>query len=149
MTPKEGNRKIAVIDLFCGAGGLTRGFLDAGLPVVAGFDLDPDCQYAYEKNNQVPYYLHDVNKLTAKELEKHFGDAEIRVLAGCAPCQPFSSYTRVKDMDDKWKLVKSFAKLVQTTLPDIVTMENVPQLVKHRVFTVSYTHLTLPTILLV
>jgi len=38
------------IDLFCGAGGLTRGLLDAGIPVVAGYDIAASCRYAYEHN---------------------------------------------------------------------------------------------------
>ena len=42
---------IQVVDLFCGVGGLTRGLLDAGLDVVAGFDIDSTCQFTYEYNN--------------------------------------------------------------------------------------------------
>jgi len=38
------------IDLFCGAGGLTCGLIQSGLPVVAGYDVDESCQYAYEQN---------------------------------------------------------------------------------------------------
>lgn len=37
-----------IIDLFCGIGGLTRGLIDSGLNVIAGFDIDPTCQYTYE-----------------------------------------------------------------------------------------------------
>lgn len=138
MKQKIKKQGISVIDLFCGAGGLTRGFLDAGLPVVAGFDLDPECQYAYEKNNQIPFILADVSELTENDLNKYFGDANVRVLAGCAPCQPFSTYTRIKDenTDNKWKLVNSFAQLITDVQPEIVTMENVPQLKKHKVFEV-------------
>ena len=46
---------VQVVDLFCGVGGLTRGLLDAGLNVVAGFDIDPTCQFTYEHNNDVEY----------------------------------------------------------------------------------------------
>ena len=43
---------IAVVDLFCGVGGLTCGLKKAGLNVVAGIDNDITCQYAYETNNK-------------------------------------------------------------------------------------------------
>jgi len=48
---KSATKRIAAVDLFCGAGGLTRGFLDAGIPVLAGYDIDSACQFAYEHNN--------------------------------------------------------------------------------------------------
>jgi site-specific DNA-cytosine methylase len=47
-------KKIACVDLFCGAGGLTHGFILEGLPVVAGIDLDPACRFPYETNNGKP-----------------------------------------------------------------------------------------------
>ena len=43
---------ISCVDLFCGAGGLTHGFVKEGLPVVAGIDLDSACRYPYEQNNK-------------------------------------------------------------------------------------------------
>ena len=41
---------IAVVDLFCGIGGLTHGFIREGLNVIAGIDIDETCKYAFEKN---------------------------------------------------------------------------------------------------
>ena len=52
--------KIVAIDLFCGAGGLTKGLLDAGIDVVAGFDIDDASKKTYEHNNKVPYMQKDV-----------------------------------------------------------------------------------------
>lgn len=40
---------VQVVDLFCGIGGLTRGLINSGLDVVAGFDNDPTCEFAYTK----------------------------------------------------------------------------------------------------
>lgn len=51
---------IQVVDLFCGVGGLTRGLLDAGLDVIAGFDIDPTCQFTYEHNNGVDYHIENI-----------------------------------------------------------------------------------------
>jgi DNA (cytosine-5)-methyltransferase 1 len=47
----------AVIDIFCGIGGLTHGLLLSGLQVIAGIDIDSSCQYAYEKNNKLALFI--------------------------------------------------------------------------------------------
>jgi DNA (cytosine-5)-methyltransferase 1 len=124
--------------LFCGAGGLTHGLIESGVDVVAGIDLDGICEYPYTANHEgVAFLKRDVSKLKASEVEELFGDAEIRVLAGCAPCQPFSTYTQRYETigTERWWLLDHFARLVEEIGPDIVTMENVPTVTKHSVFT--------------
>lgn len=127
---------ISCVDLFCGAGGLTHGFVKEGLPVVAGIDLDAACRYPYEKNNNSVFLERDVSKLEPEEIEALFGEAEIRILAGCAPCQPFSTYSRRYELDrnERWGLLYEFARLAEGTLPEVITMENVPSVQKHEVF---------------
>lgn len=130
-------KKIACVDLFCGAGGLTHGFVLEGLPVVAGIDLDPACRFPYVTNNHAQFLERDISKVTAEELQNLFGDAELTVLAGCAPCQPFSTYAQryeVDGKDGKWGLLYEFARLAQGASPDVITMENVPTVAKHEVF---------------
>lgn len=131
-------RKVACIDLFCGAGGLTHGFILEGLPVVAGIDLDPACRFPYERNNgDARFVERDIAKVTADELKALFGDAKLTVLAGCAPCQPFSTYAQRYEpdgKDGKWGLLYQFARLVEGSMPDVITMENVPTVAKHEVF---------------
>lgn len=127
--------QIVAVDLFCGAGGLTCGLQRAGIKVSAGYDIDPAAEFAYTKNNGTSFILKDVAKVSGKEIKEKFGHADYKLLAGCAPCQPFSSYTNtVKEKDDKWKLLRHFARLVKETKPDIVTMENVPNLERQKVF---------------
>jgi DNA (cytosine-5)-methyltransferase 1 len=129
--------KIACVDLFCGAGGLTHGFLLEGLPVIAGIDLDPACRFPYETNNQAQFLEQDVSKVSEGELNKLFDDADVKILAGCAPCQPFSTYAQryeTDGKDGKWGLLYEFARLAKGTIPDIITMENVPSVAKHAVF---------------
>ena len=127
---------ISAIDLFCGAGGLTYGFEQAGLPVKVGYDIDPACKFPYEHNSKAKFILKDVSCVTKHDLKKHFSGNAIKVLAGCAPCQPFSSYARrYNDKESRWKLLQDFARLVQDCDPDIVSMENVLQLQHHSVFT--------------
>ena len=128
---------VSCVDLFCGAGGLTHGLMKKGVQVIAGVDLDPSCQFAYEANNGGARFLkRDVESLTAAEVRSHFIPGTHSLLAGCAPCQPFSTYAKGRDtsQDSKWKLLRSFASLVKQTSPDLVTMENVPQLPKHDIF---------------
>lgn len=130
-------RTVACIDLFCGAGGLTHGIAQEGIPVMAGIDLDPACKYPYEANNQATFVERDISQVTVADLMSLFGDADLRVLAGCAPCQPFSTYAQryeIDGKDGKWGLLYQFARLVEGALPDIITMENVPTVVRHAVF---------------
>ena len=129
--------RIHAIDLFCGAGGLTRGLLDAEIDVVAGIDIDPQSEYPYKHNNDVDFILKDVHDVTGAEIDSVFGNARIRLLAGCAPCQPFSTYSRStkrqRDHQD-WGLLREFGRLIQETQPELVTMENVPSLEHQPVF---------------
>jgi DNA (cytosine-5)-methyltransferase 1 len=131
------DQTLACVDLFCGAGGLTHGLIKAGVPVVAGVDLDAACRHPYETNNRgTIFHARDVAKLQASEVATWFGQAAVRVLAGCAPCQPFSTYSQRYDTigTERWGLLNHFARLVGDLSPDIVTMENVPTVTKHRVF---------------
>lgn len=124
-------RDAAVIDLFCGVGGLTHGFVKEGFRVLAGFDVDASCRYAYEYNNATRFILEDVNQIQGEQLRKIFGNAQTKILIGCAPCQPFSSYNSGdRKKDGKWRLLYSFSRLIQETSPDIISMENVPSLKK-------------------
>ena len=119
----------AVIDLFCGAGGLAFGLKKAGLNVVAGVDLDPACRHPIEQNTGATFACRDVSDVSASEIAGWFGNAEIRVLAGCAPCQPFSTYSHSrKERDSRWNLLSEFRRLAIEALPEVVTMENVPGL---------------------
>jgi len=128
--------KTTCVDLFCGAGGLTHGFVLEGLPVLAGIDMDPTCRFPYEANNRTRFIERDISKVKEGDLLFLFGDAEYKVLAGCAPCQPFSTYAQRYSLDDnsKWRLLYEFARLAEGVMPDVITMENVPRVAKHTVF---------------
>lgn len=129
--------RISCVDLFCGAGGLTHGFILEGLPVAAGIDLDPACRYPYEANNAARFIERDVAEISVDDLSAIFGGAGVTVLAGCAPCQPFSTYAHRYGRggsDHKWGLLYEFARLTEGYKPDIVTMENVPTVANHAVF---------------
>lgn len=134
---KRSDRSATAVDLFCGAGGLTRGLLDAGIHVAAGYDIDEDCRYAFEHNN-APATFHNKNviELTGADLARHYPNGQVRILVGCAPCVTFSRYAQRlnRTRDPKWPLLRQFARLVRELRPDIVSMENVPELQNHSIF---------------
>ena len=123
-------QNIGVVDLFCGVGGLSHGLKQGGLNIIAGFDIDKTCEYAYTHNNGALFFDTDIEKVSKGQIDKLFGNTKIRVLAGCAPCQPFSSYAfkNKKKDPNKYDLLYQFGRLVEEVQPDIVTMENVPQI---------------------
>jgi DNA (cytosine-5)-methyltransferase 1 len=128
---------ITCIDLFCGLGGLTHGLHRGGVNVVAGIDVDPHCKYPYEENNEAKFVQKEVQHLTGDDLQELWKGKNFSLLAGCAPCQPFSTYSRkgrANRKDAKWGLVSDFGRLIAEAEPDFVTMENVPQLQDHDVF---------------
>jgi DNA (cytosine-5)-methyltransferase 1 len=130
-------KSIVAVDLFCGVGGLTRGLLDAGVQVVAGYDIAQECRYPYEHNNRpATFKKKSVSDVTVEELSSLYPDDCWRVLVGCAPCQPFSRYTQGLDAtsDQKWGLLRHFARLAEAVKPHVISMENVSDLQRHSIF---------------
>lgn len=129
--------RIVGVDLFCGVGGLTHGLIRGGIQVAAGIDIDPTCKYPFEANNAAAFLERDVALLSHDEIRPYFRNGDFSLLAGCAPCQPFSTYSRSgrnREYESQWPLVSAFGRLAKRVKPDLVTMENVPQLVDHSVF---------------
>ncbi|WP_082434121.1 DNA cytosine methyltransferase [Devosia sp. A16] len=136
--------KIAAVDLFCGVGGLTYGLESAGIDVRLGVDIDPECEYPISENTGARFEKADVGAMKVEVLEDALRGGAVRLLAGCAPCQPFSTYAQsakeavANDEDrearDDWKLVGRFGDFVKALQPDLVTMENVPPLARQPVF---------------
>ena len=129
--------RIVGVDLFCGVGGLTHGLVRGGIQVAAGIDIDASCKFPFEANNSALFLECDVGRLKAADIAPFYEGADFTLLAGCAPCQPFSTYSRSgrnSKYESQWPLVYSFGRLVKNVKPDLVTMENVPQLADHQVF---------------
>ena len=120
-------KNIVVVDLFCGIGGLSHGLIKEGLNVVAGIDADDSCRFGYEHNNRAKFIHEDISRVTANDIKKLFGKKEraISVLAGCAPCQPFSKLNLKRITEKQLEPLEKFAQLIGETKPDVVSMENV------------------------
>ncbi|ASB51185.1 DNA (cytosine-5-)-methyltransferase [Alkalitalea saponilacus] len=125
---------ISAIDLFCGVGGLSYGLKKSGIQVQAGIDIDKTCEFAYSTNCKADFIHESVDKIKGETLNEIFGNKSFKLLAGCAPCQPFSSYTYKSDKkkDNRWQLLYEFSRLIKETKPDFVTMENVPTLLNFK-----------------
>ena len=126
-------KNVVAIDLFCGIGGLTYGLQQAGIKVLAGVDIDSSCKYAYEKNNNAIFINKSIKDIKSEEISSFFSKEDIKIFIGCAPCQPFSNYQTDKTMKIKhkdWNLLDEFLRLILQCNPDIISMENVPTLLK-------------------
>lgn len=127
-----------VVDLFCGIGGLTRGLLDSGLDVRAGFDIDETCKFAYEVNNNIQFHNENIRDMTGQEIKACYDLDATRILVGCAPCQPFSKMRfkmkSANKLDEKYNLLTEFGRMIENVNPTIVSMENVPQIQQKSIF---------------
>ena len=124
-------------DVFCSIGGLTYGLQKAGIKVNAGLDIDGSCRYAYETNCQATFVEADIKEISFSDISGYFNNADYRVLVGCAPCQPFSSLTstmKAHELDLRWKLINEFLRIILEGQPEIVSMENVPQLMDKPIY---------------
>lgn len=139
---KQKNKKMTIptvsgVDLFCGVGGLTHGLKKSGITIRAGIDLDTSCKYAYEANNNAKFIGADITEVTGQQIKEYWKNGEVKLLVGCAPCQPFSSHAnklKEKEQGDKWNLLNEFIRLIKESTPDIISMENVPNLSNKQIF---------------
>jgi len=122
------------IDLFSGCGGLSTGFLDAGVQVVAGFDKNAASITAFDYNHVYrgcTGHVMDLGKATGAAILAAAGVQSVDILAGGPPCQPFSIAGKLKGLDDeRGGLVFRFADLVAELKPKVALFENVPNFAK-------------------
>ena len=122
---------IKAIDFFCGAGGLTRGLLDAGISVVGGVDNDKRLRETYSRNNDPSVFIYkDIREVEIDDLRDELGivPSDVVLYAACTPCQPFSTLNAMKGDDDRKSLLMDFARIVAERPPDFIIVENVPGL---------------------
>lgn len=128
--------KVQAIDLFCGAGGLSCGLQQAGIKIAAGLDFDAKCEFPFTHNIGGKFLGRDLAETQSSELEAFFKDPRYSLIAGCAPCQPFSTLSNGSDRkkSNKWPLLRQFGRVVKDLKPTLVTMENVPVLKREEIF---------------
>ena len=126
--------KLNCIDLFCGCGGLSKGFLDAGYNVLLGIDFDDAALKTFSLNHgnakalKLDLFNHDNIKVITDYLEQT--KESLDVLIGGPPCQGFS-IAGPRDMNDKRNLLYlAMVKLAERTKPKAILLENVPGMVQ-------------------
>lgn len=136
----SGQLVVQVIDLFSGCGGMSYGFLSAShksvkYKVLGGLDVDKHAAATYRRMIGRPCLEMDVCDLAqpdilARALRSWGYDPELPlILIGCAPCQGFSSHRKKdKRQDTRNNLLSAFARVVALVEPDLVVMENVPEM---------------------
>lgn len=122
-----------VIDLFCGCGGFSKGFEEAGYNVRFGIDMWKDATVTYKHNFPNAVVLNeDITKVNGRDILRiaNLKAEDIDVIIGGPPCQGFSvSGKRVID-DERNKLYKSYVQIVSEIQPKVFVMENVPGLIR-------------------
>jgi len=124
------SHQFTAIDLFSGAGGLSVGLKEAGFNVVAAVEIDKAAVDTYKKNHpEVVVLDKDIREVSGGEILHKTGKMKINLIAGCPPCQGFSTLTDKKNRDDpRNQLVIQMGRLVEELKPDICMLENVPGL---------------------
>lgn len=128
-------KKMTAIDLFSGPGGLTTGLKQAGFKVIGAVEFEPVACETYGLNHpEVKLVQEDIRRVEPKDLMKKLGikQGELGLLAGCPPCQGFSTIgTRNRKKDDERNdYVFQMLRFIEAFLPKTIMMENVPGLFK-------------------
>lgn len=122
-------KSLHVLDLFCGAGGFSEGFRQAGFRIIAGIDYDSQALQTYENNFPEAVVI---RKDLSKEID--FSSLELKaalnqridVIIGGPPCQGFSiAGKRIKD-DPRNTLYRAYLSFIRRLNPSAVVLENVP-----------------------
>lgn len=124
--------KLTAIDVFCGGGGLTLGLKRGGFNVIAGIDNNMHAVSTFKANHSdVNVFNQDVSTIKGNSLKKLSANGKIDLIAGCPPCQGFTSLThKYKRIDPRNKLIYQMQRLIKEIRPKVIMMENVPGLEK-------------------
>ena len=123
----SGGKPIRVIDLFCGCGGLSLGFQNAGYEIVSAFDNWDEAISIYKKNFTHPIIKRDLS------LTEDISDIESLhpdMIIGGPPCQDYSSAGHRDETLGRANLTISYAEIVTKVRPELFLMENVPTIQK-------------------
>ena len=117
-----------VVDLFCGCGGLSLGFIEAGFNLVAAFDNWDDAITVYHNNFKHPVFKQDLSDVedSAKKVSEYHPD----MIIGGPPCQDFSSAGKRDENNGRGDLTVDYAHIIEKVRPEWFVMENVDRILK-------------------
>ncbi|HVU47241.1 MAG TPA: DNA cytosine methyltransferase [Terracidiphilus sp.] len=130
MRQKNIEESLTAIDLFAGGGGLTVGLKRSGFQVVSAVEIAPHAFATYKANHvEVTAYRQDIRTVDGASLTRCSPTGIVDLLAGCPPCQGFSSLTaKYRRSDPRNSLVREMGRLIKEVKPLALMMENVPGL---------------------
>lgn len=115
------------VDLFCGAGGMTLGFVQAGFQAITSVEVNPIASATHIKNfPQCHHFCGDIENFSATDWRRQIGSPEVHLVAGGPPCQGFSVAGKRDPNDPRNRLFQEFVRVVSELRPWYVVMENVP-----------------------
>ena len=115
-----------VIDLFCGAGGLSEGLTQAGFDVRVGLDFDPHALATFSTNHpNAQAICADIARVKGSDLIVAAGTDEIDLVTGGPSCQGFSTHGKRIEEDQRNFLFREFVRVVKEVKPKFFLMENV------------------------
>ena len=120
-----------VIDLFCGCGGMSLGFQNAGFDIVAAYDNWQPAIEIYQKNFQHPIYKKD---LSTEDIVPELRKFVPNIIIGGPPCQDFSIAGKREFRGKRANLTLKFGQIVSEVLPQWFVMENVYNIEKSPIF---------------
>jgi DNA (cytosine-5)-methyltransferase 1 len=131
--------ELLAIDIFSGVGGLTEGMHQADFKTKIAFEIDEIASKAYHMNHpDTSIITKDIRKVTIAEIKRTLNGRQIHLLAGCPPCQGFSSIRRLNRSqpvdDERNTLIMEYIRLVKALRPYTIMLENVPGLVHYDLF---------------
>ena len=126
-SPQKSTDNISVAELFCGLGGLSQGFIQAGFDLTLGADIHRPSIESFKANHPgVGSILGDLKKVTSKQMKEHLESLGADVMLAGVPCQGFSLANRKRhDEDERNQLFQDFLRLAKPVKPRAIVIENV------------------------
>ena len=132
-------KRQTVIDLFCGAGGMSEGFRQAGFEVIWANDhIERFCETHSLNHPEAVTKFGDIRHISSKEIKKDIGNRVVDVIIGGPPCQGFSHAGRRDSKDPRNSLFMEFIRIVKDLQPKWVVMENVPGILSMKTLNGEY-----------
>ena len=127
------------VDLFSGCGGLSEGLKQANFNIIAGVEVNSSAVKTYRMNhNDTVLFENDIRELDTNKILKLLRGKPLHLLAGCPPCQGFSSIRRLNRKsavhDERNSLIDEYYRFVKELSPVTIMIENVPGIVDYTLF---------------
>ena len=131
--------KLNAIDLFAGCGGLSDGLHQAGFKVLAAIEINKNAANTYRMNHSdTIVFEEDIRQFNVERIRTLLDGEPLHLLAGCPPCQGFSSIRRLNKKipveDLRNDLVLEYMRFIKELKPETIMMENVPGLAEYQIF---------------